>query len=56
MWIYFRNIDSEEIHKFAYISDIKSAKDAKETLLMGEYTVTYYKNGDVTDPNSGSNS
>ncbi|MDU1349514.1 flagellar hook-associated protein FlgK [Clostridium butanoliproducens] len=47
-----RNIDSEEIHKFAYISDIKSAKDAKGNVIDGEYTVTYYKNGDVTDPNS----
>ncbi len=41
-----RNIDSEEIHKFAYISDIK------ETATSGEYTVTYYKNGDITNPDS----
>ncbi|WP_461613067.1 flagellar hook-associated protein FlgK [Clostridium sp. Marseille-QA1073] len=41
-----RNIDSEEIHKFAYVSDIK------ETATSGEYTVTYYKNGDTTNPDN----
>lgn len=41
-----RNIDSEKIHKFAYISDIK------ETVTSGEYTVTYYKNGDTTNPDN----
>ncbi|HCQ89767.1 MAG TPA: flagellar hook-associated protein FlgK [Clostridium sp.] len=41
-----RNIDSEEIHKFAYVSDIK------ETAASGEYTVTYYKNGDTTNPDN----
>ncbi|WP_454053760.1 flagellar hook-associated protein FlgK [Clostridium sp. Marseille-Q7071] len=41
-----RNIDSEEIHKFAYVSDIKKAAGADE------YTVTYYKNGDITNPDS----
>lgn len=45
-----RNIDSEEIHKFAYINDIESVKDSSGKVIEGKYTVTYYKNGDITDP------
>ncbi|WP_291580722.1 flagellar hook-associated protein FlgK [Clostridium sp. UBA6640] len=48
-----RNIDSEEIHKFAYVNDIKEDKTKTSTDPNKKiYTVTYYKNGDVTDPKS----
>ncbi len=52
-----RNIDSEEIHKFAYVNDIEyvgEAKDNSGNVIsgVGEYAVTYYKNGDITDTKS----